>query len=87
MALGDSPGQTEGVISKVHFEATTLVLQQGDALSLFMDGSLSREQNTVGDPDHFGDDSNDKPSQAKGVSRLVIYLSPSDGYPLLPYLA
>lgn len=59
----------------------------GDALSLFMDGSLSREQNTMGDPDHFGDDSNDKPSQAKGVSRLVIYLSPSDGYPLLPYLA
>lgn len=62
-------------------------LQQGDALGLlFTDGSLSREQNTMGEPDHFEEDGNEKSSQAKRIFRLAICLCPSDGSPLLPCL-
>lgn len=53
---------------------------------LFMDGSLNREENTVGEPDYFGVDSNNKSSQAKGIFRLIIDVSLSDGDPLLPCL-
>lgn len=40
----------------------------------------------MGEHDHFGEDGNEKSSQAKRIFRLAICLCPSDGGPLLPCL-